>query len=69
MRTAFPQEMTRLRRELEEAQRVIADSEAERAMILETINYQIDKIRLLSNDADIRLRQLALPRRAGESGD
>ena len=69
MRTAFPQEMTRLRRELEEAQRVIAASEAERAMILETINYQIDKIRLLSNDADIRLRQLALPRRAGESGD
>ena len=62
MRTAFPQELARLRREVEEGERAIAASSAERDAILETINYQIDKIQMLSLEADQKIRALTPPR-------
>jgi Dynamin family len=59
MRTAFPQEIERLRREVADGERAIAAGEVERKAILDTINYQIDKIQVLSLEADRRIRQIA----------
>jgi GTPase Era involved in 16S rRNA processing len=64
MRTAFPQEIARLRREVAEGERAIAASQAERAAILDTIDYQIDKIQVLSLEADRRIRALAPAQRS-----
>jgi hypothetical protein len=61
MRTAIPQEMALLRQELKEAQDAAAASKAERDAKLELINGQIDKISLLSRQANDELARLALP--------
>jgi Dynamin family len=58
MRRAFPQEMARLQRELEECQRAEAQSEAERYEALKVIETQCRNLQRFGERADKRLEAL-----------